>query len=88
MRRLNDGRLCVGHSSNSPRRHAEHGQGEGCRTTGVSGAGEIVYVEERPDRRSAAQRERQVKRRTRAKKLAPASGDFASLHELAKRHEP
>ena len=83
--RMNDGRLYVGHSNNPPRRHAEHEQGKGCRTTGIFGAGDIVFVEEHPDRISAARRERQVKGWTRAKKLALAAGNLSELHELAKR---
>lgn len=83
--RLNDDRLYVGHSNNPPRRHAEHGQGKGCRTTGIFGAGEIIYVEEHPDRPSAARRERQIKGWTRAKKLALAAGNLSELHDLATR---
>ena len=83
--RMHDGRLYVGHSNNPPRRHAEHEHGKGCRTTGIFGAGEIIYVEEHRDRPSAAQRERQLKGWTRAKKLALAAGDLASLHRLARR---
>ncbi len=83
--RLKDNRLYVGHSNNPPRRQAEHEQGKGCRTTGILGAGEIIYVEEHPDRPSAARRERQIKGWTRAKKLALALGNLPELHELAKR---
>ena len=83
--RLNDGRLYVGHSNNPPRRHAEHEQGKGCRTTGIFGAGDIIYVEEHPNRPSAARRERQIKGWTRAKKLALAEGNLSELHDLAKR---
>lgn len=83
--RLNDGRLYVGHSNNPPRRHAEHEHGKGCRTTGIFGAGEIIYIEEHPDRPSAAVRERQIKGWTRAKKLALADGNVVALHDLARR---
>lgn len=83
--RMKDGRLYVGHSNNPPRRHAEHEQGKGCRTTGIFGAGEIIYVEEHPDHHSAAARERQIKGWTRAKKLALAAGNLSELHELARR---
>ena len=83
--RMHDGRLYVGHSNNPPRRHAEHEHGKGCRTTGIFGAGEIIFVEEHPNRPSAAQRERQLKGWTRAKKLALAVGNLSELHDLAKR---
>jgi predicted GIY-YIG superfamily endonuclease len=86
--KLNDGRLYVGHSNNPPRRHSEHEQGKGCRTTGIFGAGEIVHIEEHPDRTSAARRERQIKGWTRAKKLALATVDLAHLHELSTRRRP
>ncbi len=83
---LADGRLYVGHSNNPFRRHSEHESGKGCRTTGIFGAGDIIHVEEHPDRFSAATRERQIKGWTRAKKLALASGNLAELHILARRH--
>ena len=57
---MRDGRLYVGHSNNPMRRHAEHERGKGCRTTGISGAGNILYAEEHPDRPSAARREQQI----------------------------
>lgn len=81
---MRDGRLYVGHTNNPPRRHAEHEQGKGCRTTGIFGAGEIIYVEEHPDRHAAAARERQIKGWTRAKKLALTDGNAIALHDLAK----
>jgi predicted GIY-YIG superfamily endonuclease len=85
---MNDDRLYVGHSNNPPRRHAEHESGKGCRTTGIFGAGEIIFVEEHPDRISAANRERQIKGWSRAKKQALASGNLNTLHTLAKRRTP
>lgn len=85
---MKDGRLYVGHSNNPPRRHAEHECGKGCRTTGLFGAGDIIFVEGHPDRISAARRERQIKGWSRAKKLALAAGELTNLHELAKRRTP
>ncbi len=82
---LKDNRLYVGHSNNPPRRHSEHEQGKGCRTTNIFGAGEIIFVEEHPDRLSAARRETQLKGWTHAKKLALATGNLIGLHDLAKR---
>jgi len=82
---MNDGRLYVGHSNNPPRRHSEHEHGKGCRTTGIFGAGDIIFVEEHPDRISAARRERQIKGWTRAKKVALVSGNLTALHDLSKR---
>ena len=85
--RMKDGCLYVGHSNNPPRRHAEHESGKGCRTTGIFGAGDIIFVEEHPDRTSAACRERQIKGWTRAKKLALAAGNLTALHELSARRK-
>lgn len=85
---LPDGRIYVGHTNNPPRRENEHALGKGCRTTSIFGAGKIIYVEEFPDRVSAARRERQIKGWTRAKKLALASGDSDALKKLARRRKP
>ena len=85
---MNDGRLYIGHSNNPPRRHAEHEVGKGCRTTRIFGAGAMIYMEEYPDRPSAAARERQIKGWTRAKKLAPAQGQADRLHSLSRRRGP
>jgi len=82
---MEDGRLYVGHSNNPPRRHTEHEEGKGCRTTGIFGAGDIIHVEEHSDRTAAARRERQIKGWTCAKKRALAEGDLSRLHDLAKR---
>jgi len=84
--RMNDSRLYVGHSNNPPRRHAEHEQGKGCRTTGIFGTGDIIFVEQHPDRPSAARRERQIKGWTRAKKLALAAGKAALINNLYNAH--
>jgi putative endonuclease len=81
---LRDGRIYVGHSNNPPRRKGEHDQGKGCRTTGIFGAGEIIYVETHPDRKSAARRERQLKKWSHAKKLALANGDTEALKKLSR----
>jgi putative endonuclease len=81
--RMNDGRLYVGHSNSPLRRHSEHECGKGCRTTGIFGAGEIIYTEEHPDRPSAAKREMQIKGWSKAKKLALALGKMSDLKPLA-----
>jgi putative endonuclease len=76
---MNDGRLYVGHSNSPLRRHSEHECGKGCRTTGIFGAGEIIYTEEHPDRPSAAKREMQIKGWSKAKNL----GKMSDLKPLA-----
>ena len=84
---MNDGRLYVGHTNSPPRRLSEHVQGKGCRTTGIFGVGEIIFVEEHLDRIAATRRERQIKGWTRAKKLALAAGNLTALHELSVRRK-
>lgn len=84
MLTMRDGRIYVGHSNNPPRRKREHERGKGCRTTGIFGAGDIIYVEEHPDRTSAAQRERQLKKWSRAKKLALINGNTEALKRLSR----
>jgi predicted GIY-YIG superfamily endonuclease len=81
--RLRNGRLYVGSTDNLARRWAEHQAGTACRTTAVSAAAEILYSEPQPDRTSAVERERQIKRWSRAKKLALIKGNLADLKELA-----
>ena len=67
--RMQDGRLYVGHTNSPPRRHSEHEQGRGCRTTDIFGAGDILVVEEHPDRPAAARRECDLKTRAGRKGL-------------------
>lgn len=84
--KMRDNRLYVGHTNSLSRRHTEHERGKGSRTTDIFGAGEIIYIEEQPDRVSAARREKQIKGWTQAKKIALATGNMGKLHSLAKRH--
>ena len=88
MMELRDGRLYVGHTSEPVRRHQEHQRGHACRTSRVFGVGRILYVEPHPDRSSAAKREAQIKRWSRAKKFALIKGDMEELKHLAKRRRP
>jgi predicted GIY-YIG superfamily endonuclease len=81
--RLRNGRLYVGSTDNLARRWAEHRAGTACRTTAFSDAAELLYSEPHADRSSAVERERQLKRWSRAKKLALIKGDLAGLKELA-----
>jgi putative endonuclease len=85
MMQLKDSRIYVGHSNNPPRRHSEHESGKGCRTSGIFGAGDIIFTEEHTYRSSAAKRERQLKKWSRAKKQALINGNIAELKCLAKR---
>ena len=82
--RLKDGRLYVGHTVSILRRSREHLQGEGSRTTKIFGFNEVIYTEFHSTITSAMKRERQLKRWTRAKKLALAAGDVARLKTLSR----
>jgi len=81
--RLRDGRLYVGSTSDLQRRLEEHRGGSGGKTTTDSPPIELVYSEWFPEHQSSLQRERQIKRWSRAKKLALATGAKAELKRLA-----
>ncbi len=84
--RLANGQLYVGSTNNLPRRLAEHRTGNGGRTTALSATVELLYSESHPDRSAAVKREQQVKRWTRAKKLALIKNDINGLKHLAQCH--
>lgn len=81
---LGDGRLYVGITNNPERRAIEHQLGNSIRTTRIFGFKRILYLEHHPDLASARKREQQLKRWTRAKKLALAAGHLAKLKALAR----
>jgi putative endonuclease len=63
------------------RRLKEHRR-KGSHFTGYNPLKKLLYVEEFSDRPSAKKREAQIKRWSRAKKLALISGDFELLKRL------
>jgi predicted GIY-YIG superfamily endonuclease len=81
--RLSNNQLYVGSTEDLARRFAEHQAGSGGRTTALFRPLELVYSEPHPDRASAVKRERQLKRWSRAKKLALIKGNSAELKRLA-----
>src|ERR1700677_1682988 len=83
---LAGGQLYVGSTNNLPRRLAEHRTGNGGRTTALSATVELLYSELHPDRSAAVKREQQLKRWTRAKKLALIKHDINGLKRLAQCH--
>jgi predicted GIY-YIG superfamily endonuclease len=85
MLRLQNDCIYVGLTDDLERRLAEHQSGNGGKTTSDSQPVALIYSESLPDRFAAAKRERQLKRWSRAKKLALAEGRFVALHRLAKR---
>ena len=84
--RLRNNQLYVGSTEDLVRRLAEHQAGSACRTTALLGPVELVYSEPHPDRSSAVKRERQLKRWSRAKKIALLNGNRTELKRLARCH--
>jgi putative endonuclease len=83
---MSDGRLYVGVTDNLHRRESQHVRGDSAtRTTSIFGASPILYHEQFPDLKSALERERQIKKWSRAKKQALINGDKKELKRLAKR---
>ncbi len=76
-----DNWLYVGCTNHLLRRWAEHKQG-GSRFTKTHPPKRVIHVEPFTSRSQAEQRERQLKRWTRAKKRALAAGDFDLLKRL------
>jgi len=65
-----DGTLYTGWTTDPDRRLRQHNAGQGAHYTRARRPLRLVYLEEQPDRRSAMQRELQLKRRGRQHKLA------------------
>lgn len=68
--RCGDGSLYTGMTDNVERRLAAHRAGKGAKYTRGRGPLELVYRERVPDRAAALRREAQIKRLSRAEKLA------------------
>jgi tRNA/rRNA methyltransferase len=86
MLRLQNGQIYVGSTDDLQRRYQEHFSGTGSKTTRDSKPVAIIYSESHPSRSSAIRRERQLKKWSRAKKLALAEGNLDQLHRLSKRN--
>ena len=63
-----DGTLYTGWTTDPDRRVSMHNKGRGARYTKMRGPVKLVYVEEQPNRTSAMQRERAIKKMTRERK--------------------
>ncbi len=85
-----DGTFYVGSASDVFRRIVLHQTGRGAKFTRDHAAPVLVYWEGPFDLQEAVRREFQLKRWSRAKKLAPIEGDMGRLHSLAQRrsHRP
>ena len=66
--RCSDGSLYVGSTNDLSARVARHNAGQGAHFTSTRRPIDLVYSEPHPDRATALQRERQLKRWRRAKK--------------------
>jgi len=86
--RCADGALYVGHTSDLESRVARHLEGRGPAFTAARLPVALVYHEVTHGSIAAVQRERQIKRWTRAKKEALIAGDFHTLHSLSRRRQP
>ncbi len=84
---LANGWLYVGVTKNLDRRSLEHLLGNSIRTTRIFGFKRLLYSEPHSTLSAARRREIQIKKWSRAKKLALASGDVAELHRLATRRQ-
>jgi len=82
---LKNHQIYVGSTDNLTRRIAEHRNGQGGRTTSIGKVLHLMYSETYASRSEAEARELQLKRWTRAKKLALARGDRSDLFLRSKR---
>ena len=83
MLRLRSGALYVGCSTDLQLRFQEHENGSACRTTRLDPPAALIFLEVHTDFRSARQRESQIKRWSRGKKLALARQNYALLSKLS-----
>ena len=83
--RCGDGSFYVGHTDDLELRMAQHEAGTFGGYTADRYPLELVYSCEFATRVEALERERQIKRWSRAKKEALIHGDWDAMHELAKR---
>lgn len=78
-----DGSLYTGVTDNLDRRFKEHISGKGGRHTKLCHPSEIIFSEKHETLDSAEQREQQIKRWSRAKKLALSKGNKETLRKLS-----
>ena len=83
--RCDDDTFYVGHTADLAVRLTEHADGRGSAYTAQRRPVRLVYSESLETRSAAAQRERQIKGWTVAKKEALIKGQAESLHRLAMR---
>ena len=82
--RCQDGVIYVGITDDVERRFKEHAAGKGGHYTNYNRPEKILYRESFKNRIQAEQRERQIKRWSKSKKLALIEGNWIQLRELSK----
>ncbi len=82
--RCQNGTIYVGQTHDIKKRLQRHTSGTGARHTSQIKPMELIYSEGSMSFSEAVARERQIKRWSRAKKLALASGDLDQLHSLSR----
>jgi predicted GIY-YIG superfamily endonuclease len=73
----------VGHTESPQKRVITHNKGRRPVYTSRRRPVELAYYEEMPSKAAAVQREKQIKKWSRAKKLALISGDSTTLKNLS-----
>ena len=84
MIRCSDNSLYTGITTDVARRVKEHNQKSGGSYTRVRTTVKLAYQESQPSYSAALKREAQIKRWSRAKKLARIKGNIQELANLAK----
>ena len=84
---MRNGMLYVGQTANVAERIKRHSDGTGARHTRQLKDFVLVYVEGPMDPTDTVKRERQLKKWTRAKKIALIKSDLESLKSLSKSRE-
>ena len=79
-----DGKLYTGITDNVERRFKEHKAGKGGHYTSYNRPEQILYTESFKNRIDAEQREQQIKRWSKAKKIALIKGEKGNLISLSK----
>lgn len=79
-----DDSLYVGHTHDLSLRVDAHDTGRGALHTAKHGVARLVYSEEHATEALAVARELQIKKWSRAKKMALINGDFERLRELSR----
>ena len=87
MLKCADGSFYVGSTRDVGRRVIAHNEGRGAVFTAKRRPVEFVFAERHKDMEEAVERERQLKRWSRAKKIALIEADFVGLRNLSKSHD-